>query len=1616
MFRPLARSYRRPPRRGTSFTLIVVVMISLAASVGVAFALFAGQTLRTNVAIKEGQGGGALQLPRGPDPSGTLNRFFTALLFDAGDDAPEDVTNALRGHSIARSMYGRDVAIYGTPGLFNTTPWNGVGMFREDMAAYGVPGLTGDRGAQVNNTKMLIGPPGSAVQVLIDPEYTGLRPRDAAGNLIGPFDLAHAATRTYIGRNAGYSFADLKNFFEGAVDPATGQVLTPSFHRPWLWNSQIPGPGGVPILTTLDPNNPNWTNTPGRFLALRPRPGTAAEPEHPLFPRVPPNADGTFTGDVQNWPGGFVYDFDPAFPGDATRKKYYARNDSLWMYLGQQPVRFANRRVIPMVAALIVPLDGLLNVNAHGNNYGTGGAHLSYAGHGPWEVNLAGVLGTDWPTVLGGTNGRVTAPPLMARSGAVSRAYEPSRNGPLPAFSPVAWNANAVTRPAYPAGANLTGVPGFAAANFQSTNNAEPAHPALYNGTDWGTAGSPRAFPISDVKRLHLRYAFSPDWYAASDVASTAVAPNDLFGNPTDPTGPPGNTNFQFVYATGVNTYNGYRLNPAHTNRALVTPRSNSLDRPKIAPNFANRDGPLALALLPTQKPGPVFASPFPMPGTPRGMTFTDFPADNRWVNRMAVLGTVDVNRPLPDYRVNPAQPLSATNVNAATVALADADRRKLAHDIFVRLAAATGAGLNIGLTPTTYPLAPLPQPQYTVDPTIVPGSPQYNALRYLAQLAVNIVDFRDDDDISTAFVWNPDPGFPDPYNAANFAAGAINNRVVFGVEKPRLVLNEVYSELTNAPTDPVNGADANGDGIPDGLMAGSQAHVKFWAELLNPTNATPPIIPPPPPGTPSVAVADQVPLSAYQIQIARAFRTTGGVEDRRTFLYNAGNSIGNFGGSADATFTFTTASPGGPTQVGPNNGNYTIAGSLPAGGIVLAGPPVTPVKAGSAEYNPSTGNWANANTLRTPGLAPAGAPVGGMGYTLVMPAAGVVNPATAEFRHHIVLLRRTPNPYLPANVTDNQFVTVDMMDYVPSFDVLHRDVDQGTSRRQRPLDANGYDPNTTRYSVGKVQAYAGQSATVVPPANGPGVYNNYLFPSSMVLDQRPSTPDPEMNAPRNTFARHNGTSNTTAPANTFTPGTPASLAGGETIMTPFDWMVHLDRAVTSEIELFQVRDTAPHRVTERFLLGPPVAPAAIPGVTYENGFAQWRSTDNGIARALEFLTVKPFTANVAHGGRAPGKINVNPLPDKRVLSALLDPQAGNEFNNAFVDSNAWAQWVNSRNFDPTVVPGGAGVIPRQLANGTAVAQTAVAPTQTIHEGAATAPAGPNRPFLPWGAPAATGSPAPFAAYPNGGGENQTILRYNPADPNRVPYLYTGLPTDTTVMPPRTRYGAVSTPPEPVRKMMNNVTTVSHTYAVFLTISYFEQDFQTVSPTSGQRDGVIDLGGGVFMPRIAQEAYLNVPGDLRQKFVGVIDMTGMAIDPTTNAPPTVTPFFTTLAATARTGDTTISVVTDNLSATVTTDGVAVPLMPMATGSKLVLGYGTEEQVVNILSVTTPPPPPGQPTVTVVTLDPTTPLLRTAWGGSSVSNVRPGYPGVQGGNFKYNDPAAKPVLPYIERVR
>ena len=1526
MFRPLTRSHRAGPRRGAAVLLTMFALIVLLMLLGLVFMVYAASEKALSERYRDAAASPGLAAP---DPGATADYFFGTLIYDASDDG-DGLLNAMRGHSIARAMYGSryDYSAPNTPWIGSMTPWAGVGTFHDT-----IPGLTGDRARFVNHTVVVVG----GTPYLVDPEWTGNRAL-TAGAAVPPFATSRAG-KNYVGKHAGYTYPDLKNFFLAARDPATGEVLTPSFHRDWLFRH----PSQPATQSALDPANPNWgvSATPAepdaRLRIARPRPA-----EHPNFPRVAPDADGVTRGDVQNLPGGYKY---------VAGKGFIAMNDSLWVPMGPTKALSDGRIVQPMVAALILAMDGGFNAVAHGNRLGAGGANLSYGGLGPWEVNMQpGMASGESQALI--QNRRASTAGQMART-----MYNPyTRTGPgyttgqlLPTYAPVPWD-NQVVGFTLPSGGSLTGLPTFN--NFQNSNALYSPHPAGNNPDEFlerGEIGAPAdspVYPYSDMRWLSLKYAFTPDWYSRAEMTKTA---------PTTFLGDLGT--YPYIVAPGPNTNSKRRLDPAHAQRLLTVPRAYHLDRLAIAPMFTSA-GALALPAGGT-KPGALVApmTPYPAPQT-LGMG-ADFAADNQWVNAQARLGSVNLNRPLADYRDSAGLGAALSDTNIGNAATADKDRRQLARDIFTRLVVALGAAGSVD-----------GNGNLSISAAVAPNSPQYDALRYLAQVSVNLVDYIDNDDISTVFVWNPsNAADPDSTFAADIADTA--NRVVFGVEKPRLLLNEVYGEIANDPADAVEGMMVGGMQTPPT----KDAHVRFWAELINPT-ATPHT------ANTGVLGDGSVPLNAYQIQIARAKR---GATDLAAPLFDSNdakyqeNTTGSFPAAADATFTFpmNAAAPQAST-VSPNNAQYAPpAATLPTGGFALVGPK-SANKDGSEEFNPNgAGSWA------TQVIA-----LNGMHYTIPLPATNA-DFSKPEFKRHVVLLRRAANPYQPPGTPTNPYVTVDVMDYVPAFDAVHRGKTDGMNRKARDMaNATGYDPVAERFSVGKVQPLAGRSVATV--TDGQGKYNKYEFDAanpppnvnlnSMVLNQTaapalpaPMAPATAVNEPKNTFGRHNG--NGAAPPGNTTVANPGAGGGAatisDTIMTPYEWLVHFDRPLGTLGDVFTARDCKPYRLTSDFVVNKPS------GLDYTDGYGRWRFHSDGLARGLAYLSVKLPDYRVAHGGRYAGPVNVNAMQDSRVPQGLLDPQPNNGFDANFVSTNVWTGLVGRRT----------PIQSRTGANTTTQYPVPV-PTQSAND----ADGGTDRPILPFGAPAAAGVYAYSTPAAGTTTTEDTILRRDPT--TQLPYLY--LPGQSNAY----------TQSEPFRKVVNNVTTVSHTFVVYLTIGYFDVKGRT---TAGWPKDVPDLEFGA-------EVYDKIPGDLRQKYVAVVDMTNMALkaQPAANDPDphaTERPFFTALDETAYKGSGTLSLAYTRYDATaqvlyVNADGFEKPIQA---GTTLVLGYGVNEQVVSVAAVSGISAAGSG----VVTLS--TPLARDAWAGTCVSNVRPGYAGPRT-DFSITSDKYRPVLPYVERLR
>ncbi len=163
-----------------------------------------------------------------------------------------------------------------------------------------------------------------------------------------------------------------------------------------------------------------------------------------------------------------------------------------------------------------------------------------------------------------------------------------------------------------------------------------------------------------------------------------------------------------------------------------------------------------------------------------------------------------------------------------------------------------------------------------------------------------------------------------------------------------------------------------------------------------------------------------------------------------------------------------------------------------------------------------------------------------------------------------------------------------------------------------------------------------------------------------------------------------------------------------------------------------------------------------------------------------------------------------------------------------------------------------------------------------------------DRPFLPLGTPtvpsgghATLGSSA--TAFAGGIGIDDTLLRRNPPGTGQS---YLTLPASANVTHPYQQN-------EAARKIINNVTTVSHTFAVWVTVGYFEVVTETPVRPAPALPNIVQLG---------KEYYREAPADTRYKFFAIVDRSNVGLDPSYQVPSnriafanaTVRPFFTTV--------------------------------------------------------------------------------------------------------------------------
>jgi hypothetical protein len=694
---------------------------------------------------------------------------------------------------------------------------------------------------------------------------------------------------------------------------------------------------------------------------------------------------------------------------------------------------------------------------------------------------------------------------------------------------------------------------------------------------------------------------------------------------------------------------------------------------------------------------------------------------------------------------------------------------------------------------------------------------PQFEALRYLAQLAVNIVDFVDEDDFSTAYNFVPSPT-PQQWGW------------VFGTEIPRLVINEAYAQIQNDPGDtfgtmstfapgkifdPDTPAARMADpftGVVGGALAKAQLpyRVNFFVELHNPHNQDPALSEngaarlqltnPPAPGKPK-GVYKLIIRSQVDPNLTRdPSNVTGDPKTSGPPKIDA--QVLDFESDGPA------APPGIQDVVQPSGGSYgdRAANDKLNNGYFVLGP--------STKYIDSMGmpksNWqANFPYDRdppkmnavpfTPTVSVKDQPFGGVNSQLwaPVPSDGSFDLTTLAANQPSVFLQRLANPMLPEDTNTsspyyNPYITVDYLQMPPpppstsnwlNDAVLYDNVGARNAAGNQRQPLNGGANN--RLAIGRRQPFRATAISAQSLATA----------STITVD--------------NTFFTQNGDTTTNPGGNLR-----------NTLDSYFEWLIHFDRSLASPMDLLYVSGVKPHELTQQFIPGNAQITtqfATTPTERHQH-MAPWRVADTRLYRALELLGTHSYMFGTAFGGRIPGKININTIWDDEVFRALADahnPSAGPNPNvvNYFTANDVNNLWGGPTGLKarrtPTGVPG-----PND---------------QPIWSLATPNPGGADLQY-----------PAPAA------GIGMTILDPAKDFAGTFPGIVPGGQTPHPYMRE-----------ELLRKISGNITTRSNTFAVFITTGYFDVRDDTTQP--------VKLGAEVDIR-------------LRHRMFAVVDRTNLSID------------------------------------------------------------------------------------------------------------------------------------------
>lgn len=1209
-------------RRGIVL-LVVISMLALFAALGLSFVYYAQAEAEAALLSTQAQNQRVADI----DPEFLMSYALSQLILGVDDVSQygtnNNVLSALRGHDLARNMYGYSRS------TLNVTPFNGLGR----------PSTLND-GATLLNT----------IPVSHLPNFTWF-PSDGfvrdPGRYLDPRATASAAYAAgsdtkYIGENVPYTYADLQNMFLGQMD-AEGKILIQSFWRPWA--SESLG-FTMTMEKPLGPEDPThayykvWGKTAFdrktlKYMTLRPLPWYQARDAsgNLLFPG--PEDGG---GDVRN------NEFGPGVPKPGGG---YYNNDSIWVDLGFPLMTGPDgKRFKPLFAFLIVDLDGKVNINAAGNLRGYDGAnysHLSNKGYTPTEINLAKILPyatsgnppTEWQNVL-----RYYRYGNDQRPGNAGQSWT---TGTQPSYTPYwgvmdsdsAQNDPANPNPTYPymVAQNKYSVsekvllPGDAANpsvthlafphlppnTYQNGGNTPPASelyelPWLYDYYNPGGSSDDRRFRWANMEAL-LRYSGTGSPMLTSELFQF------LSGNFNDVTGDPSKKRWRML-----------TLHSADLARPGITPwlfNPSATDYSYTAGDPYPRGS--ATATPPYSSPFPPFNSAAPNAGEfgrDSSFPFGDF----RGWSAKSTATRFSLQTPIYDASTTPPgwrlltpypQPEATGHIDTADANLAKAinDRQQFAKSLFDRLRLVT-----MGARPS--------------DAAPAPG-PQLDALKWLAQFAVNLVDAIDEDNIMTVFPAGPLLDGTAGWNPADPTA------YVVGTELPRLLLNEAYAQIENHKDDATN------------ATATKPYQINFWVELINPLRNTQIDRFTGLPYTerlhvPDVNMNGQA-WAAYKLNILEGTSTTvmGGI-------FTPGDPAGA-PLAAQVKLEVVDFSSTGAVMMPPPaptvDSEYLKVKALDQATSKFPGGDANNdgfyVLAPLDDYKfPTTDPMIPVPipTLKLSEFTPVGATVpNAMTYSYdpnTMPPT--VDPTT--IKGHSIVLRRLANPFLkpepnPALPGFNPYVTVDYLEGVK--------INDGVAKDAAAIRTPTAIPE--RFAVGRKQPYAAK-AQMDPNGNV-----SAAVPGSQIVQQPPNPAlmaAEQITQPKHSLFSHNAT---------MLPPQP----GDPTLTVPFDWLRHFDNALTSPIELLHVSGYRPHELTQQFITWDAMNMQSVKHQHRPN----WFDPANRLYRFLEYMDTGWRNLNISKDGRYPGKININTIWNLEVFQALCDRNDAVHFTDDDIDN-----------------------------------------------------------------------------------------------------------------------------------------------------------------------------------------------------------------------------------------------------------------------------------------------------------------------------------------------------------